>query len=125
MSRSRTKASTFGLTFDAAVADATGESAGTALANTPDEMFCVREPNPTSGSETFGCTILGGATSTNNGVLATFAFKKTGSGTLRIHMRTFADATPNGASLGTFLIASGDNPAPVDVELRDATVTVS
>lgn len=112
------------LTFDASIADSTGGTAGTALANTPDEMFCAKSAVKIAGEEGLGCAILGGGiTSTNNGVLATFNFQKKGSGTLRIHMRTFADAAPNGAILGTFLIDT--NSAAFDVGLTDATVTLS
>lgn len=116
------------LFFDGAIADSTGSTAGTALANTPDEIFCAKVAEKIPGEEGLGCTILGTGRSTNNGVLATFTFQRKGAGTLRLHMKTSADG---GATQGTFLVVDSDpdpnvsNPTPFDVGLTDATVTIS
>ena len=116
------------LTFDASIVDATGSSAGSTLASSPDQMFCTKEADKIPGAEGLGCTILGTATSSNNGILATFSFKRVGSGVAVIHMSSY---TKSGSTAGTYVIVDSDpdpamsNPTPLDVALSDATVTVS
>ncbi len=115
------------LTFDAAVVDATGSAAGTTLASSPDQMFCTKLADKIPGAEGLGCTLLGTKTS-NNGVLATFTFKRIGSGVAVIHMSSYAQS---GALGGSYIAVNSDpdpvksNPIPLDVALTDAVVTVS
>lgn len=110
------------LTFDPSVVTSTGGTAGAALASSPDQYFCTGAADKVPGAESLGCTLLG-TTSTNNGVLATFAFQRIGPGTTQLHMRT---ATDGGAIQGTYIIVNvGDSPTPLDIVVNDASVVVS
>lgn len=115
------------LTFDASVVDATGSAAGTTLASSPDQMFCTKMADKVPGAEGLGCALLGAPTS-NNGVLATFTFKRVGSGVAVIHMSSYAQS---GSTGGSFIVVSSDpdptksQPIPLDVALTDAVITVS
>ena len=116
------------LTFDASIVDATGSSAGSTLASSPDQMFCTKEADKIPGAEGLGCAILGTATSSNNGVLATFTFKRIGSGIAVIHMSSYAQS---GSAGGTYIVVDNNpdpvarDPIPLDIALTDAVVTVS
>jgi hypothetical protein len=109
------------MTFDASIADFADAAGGNALAASPDEVFCAKLAS-SPGVVVFGCTILGETMSTNDGVLATFSFKRTGAGTLQLALLA-AQGDPNNS---TYLVVKDDeNFKPLNVPLNNATVIVS
>jgi hypothetical protein len=108
---------TIAIKYDPAIVKATTSAAGTALASSPDDMFCIRPPEPGPGLAHIACTILGESLSTNNGVLATFNFSRVGSGTVSLHLQSYAEVGADGTYTAT--------STRQDVTLTDATVTVS
>lgn len=117
------------LTFDEAIISAVDATAGATLTGDPNQQFCAASPPSLTGRKTLGCTLYNDVTSTASGVLATFSFKRNGSGTARIALTTLAEG---GSSSGTYIIVdepdndpNSANPKPLEIALNDATVTVS
>ena len=110
------------VTFDPSVLEAIVIKAGTALAPTPDEMFCARVP-PSAGAVGLGCTVLESSAAAANGVLATIKFRRLGTGTSQLHLRTVDEG---GAATGTYISTlNGDADLRPDiVVLNDASVVV-